>query len=212
MLAEDKHNWMIIDRLMTQQETTLARYGQLVDWLNQTVTEIAQQIDVGVTREDLDKHNSESLSAVRAHGEREETMIRDRAVALEVLVRDRFAALDAYLRVEIDELTSFFREMKELHSREITGASAESKERDRTLLQKLLWLITIVGIVGGIGFATYVWINRDIDTRIDKGLKEVTGSIIKSRQELPRPIDNFFMVDGDGNKIPVKVDHPPGRK
>ncbi len=193
---------------MTQQETTLARYSQLVDWLNQTVTEIASQIEVNATREDLDKHHSESLSAVRAHGEREENMIRDRAVALEVLLRDRFAALDGYLHIEKDELMSFFREMKELHSREIAGASSESKERDRSLMQKLMWLISVAGIVGSIGFATYVWINRDIDTRIDKGLKEVTGSIIKSRQESPRPGDTYFIVDGNGNKIPVRVDHP----
>lgn len=73
------------------------------------------------------------------------------------------------------------------------------------ILERLTKMILVVTIVGGIGIATYVWINHDIDNRIDIAIKQSTSKIITT--QLKQQGGKLYIIDADGNRIPILIEH-----
>jgi len=75
------------------------------------------------------------------------------------------------------------------------------------IYERLTKMILVVTIVGGIGIATYVWINHDIDKRIDTAIKQSTSKIITTRPEQFKQGGKLYIIDADGNRMPILIDH-----
>ncbi len=72
--------------------------------------------------------------------------------------------------------------------------------------EKLTKMILVVTIVGGIGIATYVWINHNIDKRIETAIKQST-KIITTRSEQLQQEGRLCITDFQGKKIPILIEH-----
>lgn len=72
--------------------------------------------------------------------------------------------------------------------------------------EKLTKMILVVTIVGGIGIATYVWINHNIDKRIETAIKQST-KIITTRPEQLQQRGRLCITDFQGKKIPILIEH-----
>ena len=72
--------------------------------------------------------------------------------------------------------------------------------------EKLTKMILVVTIVGGIGIATYVWINHNIDKRIETAIKQST-KIITTRSEQLQQGGRLCITDFQGKKIPILIEH-----
>ena len=75
------------------------------------------------------------------------------------------------------------------------------------IYERVTKMILVVTIVGGIGIATYVWINHDIDKRIDTAIKQSTSKIITTRPEQLKHGGKLYIIDEQGNKIPILIEH-----
>ena len=75
------------------------------------------------------------------------------------------------------------------------------------IYERLTKMILVVTIVGGIGIATYVWINHDIDKRIEIAIKQSTSKIITTRPEQLKHGGKLYIIDEQGNKIPILIEH-----
>ena len=75
------------------------------------------------------------------------------------------------------------------------------------IYERLTKMILVVTIVGGIGIATYVWINHDIDKRIEIAIKQSTSKIITTRPEQFKQGGKLYIIDADGNRMPILIDY-----
>lgn len=73
--------------------------------------------------------------------------------------------------------------------------------------EKLTKMILVVTIVGGIGIATYVWINHNIDKRIETATKQSISKIITTRPEQLQQGGRLCIIDFQGKKIPILIEH-----
>jgi hypothetical protein len=73
--------------------------------------------------------------------------------------------------------------------------------------EKLTKMILIVAIVGGIGISTYIWINHQIDKRIENIIKQTTNKIINTRPEQLQRGGKLYVIDAQGKKLQVLLDH-----
>jgi hypothetical protein len=72
-----------------------------------------------------------------------------------------------------------------------------------SISEKLNKIFLIISIVSGIGIATYVWVNKHVDSRIETLFKQTSERVIKSQSNASQ---NFYIVDSNGNKIPIVVE------
>jgi hypothetical protein len=73
-----------------------------------------------------------------------------------------------------------------------------------SISEKLTKIFLIISIVSGIGIATYVWVNKHIDSRIETLFKQTSERVIKSQS---KDSQSFYIIDDNGNKIPVAVEN-----
>lgn len=73
--------------------------------------------------------------------------------------------------------------------------------------EKLTKMILIVAIVGGIGISTYIWINHQIDKRIENIMKQTTNKIINTRPEQLQRGGKLYVIDSQGRRLQVLTDH-----
>lgn len=80
---------------------------------------------------------------------------------------------------------------------------AELNRDVKSIINKVKWMITVVTIVGGIGITTYAYVNKELDTKVEKAVKQVAESVITSRPQWMQPDGRLYIIDKDGNRINV---------
>lgn len=123
-------------------------------------------------------------------------MVIDRLLDQQQQTLDRYSRLVDGLNDAIEEIAAQLDTlatactMKEEHEK-----AAQEYSKIHTMLQRIL---VVVSVVGTVGIGTYVWVNKDIDARIEQRFKKELE--LERQAEKERHLKEIYYVDDKGVK------------